>query len=259
MNTVLSIPLFTGALFVGMLLFLELGRWKGARARHGQPGEIDPGLTAVDGAVFALFGLLIAFTFSSAAARYDTRRQLIADEANAVGVAYLRLDLVSPELQPPLRQLFRDYLDARLAAYRLIPDTVAAFAQLARSNRLQGEIWTQAVAATRAANGHPDAGRLLLPAINQMIDITTVRTLAARMHPPRLIFYLLFGLALLCSLLAGIGMGHHKDRNWVHMIGFAVIVAATVLVILGIEYPRMGLTRLPMYDQVLADVRASMK
>src|SRR5208282_4248398 len=106
---------------------------------------------------------------------------------------------------------------------------------------------------------HPNAGILLLPAINQMIDITTVRTLAARMHPPMLIFALLFGLALLCALLAGIGMGQRKDRSWIHIVGFAAIVSVTVLVILAIEYPRVGLTRLQTYDQILGDVRASMK
>ncbi len=255
---ILSVPLFSSALFVGMLVLLELGRWLGSRRSHGR-GDNETGLNAVEGAVFALFGLLVAFTFSSAAARYDTRRQLIADEANAVGTAYLRIDLLSPELQPPLRQLFRDYMDARLEVYRTLPDTAAAFAALTTSSRLQGDIWTQAVAGTRAANGHPEAGRLLLPAINQMIDITTVRTLAARMHPPLLIFDLLFGLALLCALLAGIGMGQRKDRSWIHMVGFAAVVGVTVLVILAIEYPRTGLTPLQSYDQLLVNVRASMR
>ena len=74
--------------------------------------------------MFALFGLLIAFTFSGGASRLDTRRQLIAEEANAIGTAYLCLDLLPASDQPALRGLFRDYLDSRLAVYRKLPESL---------------------------------------------------------------------------------------------------------------------------------------
>ena len=84
------------------------------------------GLGAVDGAVFALLGLMIAFTFSGAASRLEVRRQLIVQEANAIGTAYLRLDLLPPGAQPGLREDFRQYVDARLAVYSKLPDIEAA-------------------------------------------------------------------------------------------------------------------------------------
>ena len=101
----------------------------------------------MDGAVFALLGLLVAFTFSGAASRFDARRHLIVEETNAIGTAYLRLDLLPASAQPALRDLFRRYLDSRLEVYRKLPDLDAAKAELARSTQLQGEIWSQAVAA----------------------------------------------------------------------------------------------------------------
>jgi hypothetical protein len=81
----------------------------------------------------------------------------------------------------------------------------AAAVEIAESKRLQEEIWAQAVAATRLPNSHPDAGKLLLPALNNMIDIATTRTMALQMHPPRIIYALLFGLGLSvpCSLVIG--------------------------------------------------------
>src|SRR5262249_1787251 len=71
---------------------------------------------------------------------------------------------------------------------------------------IAGEIWTQAIAGSRMQDAHPDAAKLLLPALNAMIDITTTRTLATHMHPPTIIMAMLFGLALACALLAGTGL-----------------------------------------------------
>ena len=69
----------------------------------------------------------------------------------------------------------------------------AAKPEMARSKKLQEEIWTEAVIATILPKSHPDAGKLLLPALNNMIDITTTRTMALQTHPPRIIYVLLFG------------------------------------------------------------------
>ena len=85
------------ALFLGMLV-LEVGWRIGARRLAEDPNGADAGVGAVEGAVFALLGLLIAFTFSEAASRFDTRRQLIVEETNDIGTAYLRLDLLPMKL-----------------------------------------------------------------------------------------------------------------------------------------------------------------
>jgi hypothetical protein len=249
----------TLVLFLGMLLLLDVGRRIGVRRRAQDPEGAGAGIGAVDGAVFALLGLLIAFTFSGAAARFDARRALIVEEANNIGTAYLRLDLLPGEAQPALRDLFRRYVDSRLETYRKLPDFKAATAELDRSIRLQGEIWTQAVAAGRLEGAPPAATMLLLPALNQMIDITTTRTMAAQMHPPMIIFAMLYGLALASALLAGFGMAGGKSRDWLHMLAFAAVLAFAVYVIIDIEYPRLGLIRVDAFDQTLVDVRASMQ
>jgi len=100
---------------------------------------------------------------------------------------------------------------------------------------------------------------LLLPALNDMFDITTTRTMAGQMHPPAIIFGLLCGLALLSALLAGYAGAGTKARNWVHMTLFALTLAGAVYVILDIEFPRMGLIRVDAFDQVLVDLRQSMR
>lgn len=240
-------------LSLGMLALLEVGRRIGRRRAADDPERVTAGFGAVDGAVFGLMGLLLAFTFSGAAARFDTRRELIVEEANDIGTAYLRLDLLPSNAQPPLRDLFRRYLDSRLATYRRLPDLAAAREELARSEALQGEIWSRAVATCRA-EGSPATTTLVLSALNEMIDIATTRTAAAMMHPPAVVFVLLCGLALGSSLLAGYDMGAGRARSWLHMIGFAFVISLAVYVILDLEFPRLGLIRVEAFDQVLVDL-----
>src|SRR5499426_4920010 len=132
-----TVFLFTFGLFLGMLLFLEIGRRIAIRRMKEDTGNAAEGVGAVDGAVFALLGLLLAFTFSGASARFDHRRDLIVEETNAIGTAWLRLDLLPAQEQPALREGFRRYLDSRLAVYRALPDLSAARQELTRSNEIQ--------------------------------------------------------------------------------------------------------------------------
>ncbi len=255
----ITVSLFGIGLFVGMLVLLEVGRRIGARRLAEDPEGAEAGVGTVEGAVFALLGLLIAFTFSGAATRFDTRRQLIVEETNDIGTAYLRLDMLPVEAQPALREKFRGYVDTRLEVYRKLPDMAAVQEEMAKANRLQVEIWQQSIAASRAPGASAAAPMLLLPALNAMIDITTTRTMAGQIHPPMIIFALLFGLALVSSLLVGYGMAGGKGRNWLHMLGLAFVIAVSVYVILDIEYPRLGFIRVDAFDQALVELRESMK
>ena len=245
-------------LFLGMLLLLEAGRRVRLRLMAREAEKPVAGLGVVEGALFGLMGLVIAFTFSGAASRFDARRHLIVEEANNIGTAYLRLDLVPASAQPQLREKFRRYVDARLETYRVLPDLDAAMTQMAKAAELRREIWNQSIVAAREAT-NPQTGMLLLPALNAMFDIANTRYWATQIHPPLFIFGLLGTLALACSLLAGYGMAGGKARNWLHVVGFAIIVTLTVYVIVDMEYPRMGFIRVDSFDQALVDVRADMQ
>ena len=257
MNLVTAAPALAVGLFLGMLVLLEVGRRIGQRRLEHHGIGAHTGAGAVEGAVFGLLGLMIAFTFSGAASRFDGRRQLVVEEANNIGTAWLRIDLLPSEAQPPLRELFRRYLDSRLDTYRKVSDVEVAMAEYGRSTKLQGEIWALAVAACRDAPS-PQATLLLLPALNQMIDIATTRLMATRTHPPGIVFVLLVALALAGALLAGFAMAEGKGRSWVHVLAFASILAATVWITIDLEYPRLGLIRVDAADAVLADLRRSM-
>ena len=258
MNSVLNPVAFSVSLFIGMLLCMEIGRRIGKVRTLHEPGDAEKGIAAIEGAVFALLGLLLAFTFSGAAERFDHRRELITHEANAIGTAWLRIDLLPLSAQAPLKKLYREYVAARLATYRKMPDLDAAKTDYEHSLALQEEIWRLTTAAALQSPVPPVAGQAL-PPVSDVIDITTTRLVASRTHPPDAIYYLLFALALVAALLAGDGLAANKKYQWLHVLGFAIVISATVFVIMDMEYPRMGLIRVDAADQLLVDLLQGMK
>jgi len=244
-------------LFVGMLFCLLIGQRFGQRD-HSQLTDVARArLTAVEAAIFGLMGLMIAFTFSRAADRYELRRQLTVDEANAISTAYLRLDLLPASRQAALRDKYRRYLEARIGVYRVLPDMEASATQSAIATKLQQEIWTETIAALAAAP--PNATFVILPPLNQMIDVATSRAIAARTHTPALIMAMLLVLGFVCSLLAGyVIVGSQPRQVGLHLVAFALMMTFTIYAIFDLDYPRFGLIRLDFADQALFDVLAGM-
>jgi hypothetical protein len=123
---------------------------------------------------------------------------------------------------------------------------------------MQRVIWEKAESAATSEGAKPDAAKLLLPAINDMIDITSTRQNAFNMHPPEVVFWLLFAFSGGAALMAGYSM-KPGPRDWVYSIALALAVTLTVYAILDVEYPRRGLIRLRDLDQTLISLRDSMK
>jgi hypothetical protein len=186
----------------------------------------------------------------------DTRRELIVREANAIGTAYLRVDLLPPTDQPKMRDLFRRYLDARVAMYARLPNMAAAEQELAHAEGVQQEIWSHAIHAIRGDSAG-NVAKLLLPALNDMIDVTTTRSIALRTRLPTLIFALLISLALMSGLLAGYSMAKRRHRSWIHGLLFASFISITIYTVLDLDNPRSGLIRLDAADSAIVKLRNS--
>jgi len=241
--------LFFGTAFLITLGCLEAGIRMGRRALSGSDAHRPAGLGTVETVAFGVLGLLLAFTFSGAASRFDARRALVVEEANDIGTAWLRLDLLPAAAQPQLRDAFR----RKVADL----DFDGARAEYDRAAAIQNEIWAGAVAACREAPSQ--ATIVLLPALNAMIDITTTRLAATEMHPPKLVYGVLFVVSFGCALLAGYEMGASAAKSWLHVLAYAVGVAFILYVIADFEYPRMGLIRIEAIDHYLEAVRSAMK
>jgi hypothetical protein len=259
MNTygVASIALLFG-LFCGLLVCLEVG-YRFGRDRYGRNGTLAyEGTGVLEGALFTLLGLLLGFSFAGATSRLDSRHELIVREANAIETAYSRLDLLPPAEQPALRHLFRDYLDVRVEAYEKFAEREASTREFERASEIQHRIWSQAVSASQA-DPTQDAGRLLLPALNEMADVATARAMALEFHLPAFIFYPLICLALLTALLAGYAMSKRQSRSWLHILLYSTTISITIYGIFDFDNPRYGLIRADAADQALLQLRDSIR
>jgi len=245
------------ALVIVMLACQAYGRRLATARGVTAGGEKSSGGTA-EAAVFTLLGLLLAFTFSGAASRFDDRRYLVVEETNAIGTAWLRIDLLPADRQADLRDLFRQYLDARIDTYRHVPDEAAVRADMARALALQDRIWQKAAEGADAA-GTPQTYTVLLPALNQMIDITTTRTAVTMFHPPPVIYGMVVVFACIGSIFSGWAMAASTTLSWVHRFAFPVVTAITLYVIVDIEYPRLGLIKVDHVDQLFVTLRQSMR
>ena len=231
--------IYAFSLFMGLLVCLKVGHIFGRRTRALEDNGDDSGAGALDTAVFGLLGLLLAFSFSGAIARYDIHRDLLTEEASAASGAYARLDILPTISQPPLRTLMRQYVQARIDAYQAVIDSSAAEAALARSVRLQEQLWKQGIDAAKAA-GNAAILSQVSDSLDRLFEAPTRQTAAQRNHPPVVIYVLLFVLAMMSALLAGRRMSRQAALPRMHAVVFAVAVALTMYVILDLEYPRSG-------------------
>jgi hypothetical protein len=259
MNQLLIFGISVVVLIGLLMLAMEAGRRLGIYRKSKDPDSSDVGLSTIDGAVYGLLALLISFTFAGAASRFDARRQLVVQETNAIGTAYLRVKLLPESIQPTVRQDFRDYVDARLDFYRKIGelDRPGMDAADARVHQLQDKIWNESIESCKAL-GSPAATSLVLSSLNDMIDITTTRAVAMEMHPPLAIFILLGILVISGAVLAGYGTASSKRRSFLHILMFAGIMGMAIYTILDLEFPRIGFIRIDSIDHVLRDQRNTM-
>lgn len=246
----------------GILLCVEVGRRIGSRPRRARAGaeaeDLDPpGRSTVDGAVFGLMGLMLAFTVSGTLSRWDVRRDLAVSEVNAIGTAWLRIDLLPKTAQESVREMFRNYVDARIDTYRTFTDEQSVLDLHSRVTALQTRIWNETIEAGREVIP-PTATMLLVPALNEMFDLATTRFAVKDKHPPAVVYILLVLLVLTSALVAGHAMAPSRARSWTHVIAFAFALAASIYVILDMEYPRLGFIRIDAIDEMLVDLRQSM-
>jgi hypothetical protein len=252
MTTALGVAIL---IFAGTIISLEAGfRW-GRRDTAGNAAAHE-GLGAVEASAFALVGLLLGFSFAGAMSRLDAKREAIVAEANAIGTAYRRIDILPAETQPAIRDEFKRLIDARINAYEQRFDAGAAGRHLEAFDAAEDRIWQLTVAATAASK---ESALLVLPPVNEMIDVSTARAVLLRAHLPVLILGLLIVAAVSSGLLAGYGMTKRRQRSWFHAIAYAALLAATVYTVLDLDQPRFGLINIETAYQPLTQLRDAMR
>lgn len=241
-------------LLAAMLLAHEVAFRRARRLRRAAPGGGEP-LAGLDSAMSLLLGLLLAFSFSMAAGRYEQRQELVVAEANAIGTAWLRCDLLEGAARDECRSHLRTYTNVRLAIFEAADDAAALAPLVKRSEATQQALWAQLAAQSRAAPSQNTS--LMLQAANELIDRHGDRVAAYRRHVPAEVMVMLLGLCLAWAAFSGHAQGWNGRRHPVGWPVFALLVAAVIFITFDFDRQKAGLIRLDA-SQSLYDLRAGM-
>ncbi len=241
--------LATVSLAIAMEGGYRLGRW-----RHEKiPGEKELPVGAMVASILGLVALVLGFTFSLAASRFDARRLAVLEESNAIGTTYLRARLLPEPEKTAVSKLLREYVAARVEATQQYEPA----SSLLKSEALHELLWRQAVA---AAEKNPDSimTGIFIQSLNDVIDLHAKRILVGlRSRIPLIIWLGLFGLSLLGMVAVGYQCGLSATQRSPAMIGFVVAFAIVLYLIADLDRGREGLLRVG--QQSMLDLQKSMQ
>ncbi len=233
-------------------LALEAGYRLGGRRRRSANQEDKPPLGEMVAATLGLVAFMLAFTFGLAASRFDLRRGIVLDEANAIGTTYLRTSLLPEPQRTESRRLLREYVALRVGS----PDWQQQAEKVARSEVVHERLWAQAVAATER-NQNPVLLALYFQTLNELIDLHAKRvTLSLRNRIPLAIWGALFFVACLGMVLMGYHAGLAETGRSLGVLALVLTFAAVMALIADLDRPREGL--LQVDQSALIDVQRTM-
>ena len=243
------------ALFVVLviaILVLDEGGFRLGRMRAKRAHEAEPIVGAIVAAQLGLLAFLLAFSFNLVASRFDFRRHVLLDEANAIGTTFLRAAMLPEAQRVPVRRLLRDYADVRLAATRGAPTDEV----LRRSEEIHQQLWTQAVVAAERDPRSVPTG-LFIQSLNNMIDLHATRVMAGlRNRMPFPVWIMLFAVSLLAFLTMGYQAGMTTGSRSPAALVLALTFGAVVWLVANLDRPGEGFVRVS--QEPMIEVRRMM-
>ncbi len=222
--------------------------------KHPELAKDDFG--SISSSLLGLLALLLAFTFGMANSRFDDRRNLAIQEANAIGTAVLRADVFPDSMKNILKIQLEEYLEARIAfnGSGMEIDKMVKYFYLA--DGISTKIW-KSVAEYAKTNPETTRTSEIIPALNDMIDITTSRRAAGEANIPASIQFLLIVLCVCSTFLMGYERKNKIDRLVV--VGFSLMLAFTVFTIIDMDRPRSGLVTMDEANSKIVELRSLFK
>lgn len=247
-----SVFLLTTALLLGLA---EAGFRFGSRLKAPKQEARKGHISGVQGAVLGLLGLLLAFTFAMAVDRYDTRRKLVVQEANAVGTTYLRASLLPEAHQAPIRDLLRRYVDVGVKYQPLADDPAKRAEGLRLSEDILDELWKHASEAAKEAPN--DVTVSFIESLNGTIDTHAERIAAGRAQIPGGVWLLLLFVAAFGAFTGGYGAGADGVRTTLVNVFLPLLITVVIVLIFDLSHPRQGL--IGISQQSLIDLQQSIE
>jgi hypothetical protein len=227
----------------------EVGFRVGLWWQERTPDEKEGPTAMLVGSLLALMAFLLAVTMGMAVDRFDARRGLVVEEANAIGTVYLRAGYLPQPAADQTRELLREYTPLRVNTAD--PDQLQA--QFARSAQIQAELWAIAEPLARST---PDSQLLAIyiEALNDMIDLGETRlTAIVYARVPETVVWLLFLGAALTLGMVGFHAGLLRRRSLVGAIVLVLVLGAVITLVVDLDRPRQGFLQVsqqPLFDVV---------
>jgi hypothetical protein len=233
----------TGLLWVALEAGYRYGRWRRTQALE----EREQTVGAIVASILGLVALVLGFTFSMVASRFDARRMGVLEEANAIGTTFLRTSFLPESRQVESARLLREYVDARLDA---VEPTGHVEQAIVRSEVLQTELWAQAEAAGKLSPESITTG-LYIQSLNQVIDLHTTRLVAARARIPMALWGALCFLSMLGMGAVGYQSALATTRRSPAILVLVMAFATVLYLIIDLDRSQGGLflvSQQPIFD-----------
>lgn len=227
-------------LLIALIVALEIGRRLGRKARAQLDDAGKSQANSLQSAIIGLLALLLAFTLSMAISRYDTRRQLVLDEANAIGTTYLRAKMLPPPYATDAANLLRQYVANRLEFFDAGIDQARLQAANDQAAHLQQQLWSIAVAVSAQDNRSVPTG-LFVQTLNDTIDLQAKRLAAFNNRVPETVIWLLLGVSIAAAGIVGYNNGLGNRRHVFAALTLIVLLVVIIWVIMDLDRPRRGL------------------
>lgn len=252
-TSTLLVAIIIFAAIIGLYLF---GHRLRIRVIRNNPDQSKSEHGPINGTLLALLGLLLAFTFSMSNSRYDSRRQLVIEEANDIGTVILRTDIYPDSMRQLLRENLKEYVEARIAFYQAGMDVEKVTEHYLHADAIGKKIWSITAHYAKSDNITTRTSELI-PALNAMIDITTTRRAAGESTIPDSIMHFLFILCFCSAFL--LGYDQKSKIDWIVVVGFATMLSATIFTIIDLDRPRGGLINMDKPNQKIIELREMFK
>lgn len=240
-------------LLIAIIIFYMFGTRLADIQRRLSPGSKADGIGALEGSLMGLLALLLSFTFSMSASRYDSRRSTIIQEANAIGTATLRADMYPDSARIEFRKDFRSYLEARIAYFDAGNDQSRISQSIKDANIISARIWQRATLLSRQSTTTIPHS-LMIPALNDMLDAATSRDAARLARVPDPIMWLLIILTILESMVIGYSK-KEKKNDWIILSLYSLMTVVTIFTIMDLDRPRRGIIRTENANQKMVELR----
>ena len=227
------------ALFAGCVLMVMLGK----TVRHKllkDEQESKGGVNSLLGALFGLWGFILAFTFGNSASRFENIRAMMVDEANVIRTAILRSETFRDDsIRNEFRGDLKKYLEARIGYYEYAADADKFNGAKQDAIDIGKRLWNKTIDASQVPNLSFSANTMM-SVLTNMFDIAAKRDALLSSGIPVLVSAMLFFLALTISFVGGFTTPILKTKEWVVVAGFILLACTIIYITMDLARPMTG-------------------